>query len=181
MFVTGPRIASNYSGMRIPYEEAIERARTIVPVAQRNASATEDLRRMPEENFRAIMDSGLIPLMRPKMFGGFEGDWMTQIDCVSEVARICGSTGWCMTFLIQHQYFLSLFPEVAQRYVYDNERDPTILTSFNQTGQVKEVPGGYEIGGRWHFASAGDYCHWAIVGGVLRNADGSVKKRLNFL
>ncbi|HVA15695.1 MAG TPA: acyl-CoA dehydrogenase family protein [Stellaceae bacterium] len=181
MFVTGPRFFSNYRGMTIPYEEAIERARTIVPIAQRNVRVTEELRRMPEENFRAIMESGLIPLMRPRMFGGYEGDWMTQIDCVSEVARACGSTGWCMTFLLQHQYFLSLFPAEAQRFVYERQPDPTILTSFNQTGQVKEVTGGYEIGGRWHFASAGDYCQWAIVGGVTRNEDGSVAKRLNFL
>ena len=181
MFVTGPRSFSNYDGMAISYKEAIERALTIVPVAKRNAAAAEDLRRMPEENIRAILDSGLMPLMRPKMFGGYEGDWMTQIDCVSEVARFCGSTGWCMTFLIQHQFFLSLFPEEAQRFVYERQPDPTILTSFNQTGQVKEIRGGFEIGGRWHFASAGDYCQWAIVGGVTRSEDGAVRKRLNFL
>lgn len=181
MFVTGPKFFSNYKGMTIPYKEAIERARTIVPVAKRNVLAAEELRRMPEENICAILESGLMPLMRPKMFGGYEGDWMTQIDCVSEVARFCGSTGWCMTFLIQHQYFLSLFPEEAQRFVYERQPDPTILTSFNQTGQVKEVTGGYEIGGRWHFASAGDYCRWAIVGGVTRTEDGAVKNRLNFL
>jgi 3-hydroxy-9,10-secoandrosta-1,3,5(10)-triene-9,17-dione monooxygenase len=180
MFVTGPRFASNYRGMTIPYEEAIERALTIVPVARKNATAAEELRRMPEENIRAILESGLMPLMRPKMFGGYEGDWMTQIDCVSEVARFCGSTGWCMTFLIQHQYFLSLFPEEAQRFVYERQPDPTILTSFNQTGQAKEVRGGFEIGGRWKFASAGDYCQWAILGAVVKSDDGAVR-RLNFL
>src|ERR1700679_3738062 len=100
MFVTGPRFSLNYDGMTIPYEEAIERAQTIVPVAQKNVRAIEELRRMPEDNIQRIMASGLIPLRRPKKFGGYEGDWMTQIDCVSEVARICGSTGWCMTFLI---------------------------------------------------------------------------------
>jgi 3-hydroxy-9,10-secoandrosta-1,3,5(10)-triene-9,17-dione monooxygenase len=181
MFVTGPRVSSTYRGMTIAYEEAIERAKTIVPVAKRNALAAEELRRMPEENVRAILESGLMPLMRPKAFGGYEGDWMTQIDCVSEVARFCGSTGWCMTFFIQHQYFLSLFGEEAQRFVYERQPDPTILTSFNQTGKVKEVTGGYEISGRWNFASGGDYCHWAIVGGVTRTEDGAVKKRLNFL
>ncbi len=180
MFVTGPRFASNYDGMTIRYEEAIERALTIVPVAKRNALAAEELRRMPEENIRAILDSGLMPLMRPKMFGGFEGDWMTQIDCVSEVARFCGSTGWCMTFLIQHQFFLSLFPEAAQRFVYDRQPDPMILTSFAPTGQIKEVPGGLEVGGRWHYGSAGDYCRWAILGGVAKSTDGT-SNRYNFL
>jgi 3-hydroxy-9,10-secoandrosta-1,3,5(10)-triene-9,17-dione monooxygenase len=181
MLGTGPKFSMNYDGMTIPYEEAIERARTIVPVAKKNVNLAEEMRRMPEENARAILDSGLMPLMRPKMFGGYEADWMTQIDCVSEVARYCGSTGWCMTFFLQHQFFLSLFPLEAQRYVYEHQKDPTILTSFFQTGSAKEVPGGYEVGGRWHFGSGGDYCSWAILGGVIRNPDGSLKKRLNFL
>ena len=176
MFVTGPRLSSTYRGMTISYDEAIERAKTIVPVAKRNALAAEELRRMPEENIRAILESGLMPLMRPKAFGGYEGDWMTQIDCVSEVARFCGSTGWCMTFLMQHQYFLTLFPEKAQRFVYERQPDPTILTSFHPTGQAKEVTGGLEIEGRWHFASAGDYCKWAILGAWPQSADGKITK-----
>lgn len=109
MFVPGPRFHTNYDGMTIRYEEAVERAKTIAPVAKRNAVASEELRRMPDENIKAILDSGLMPLMRPRMFGGYEGDWMTSIDCVSEVARFCGLTGWCMTFLILHQVFLSLY------------------------------------------------------------------------
>jgi 3-hydroxy-9,10-secoandrosta-1,3,5(10)-triene-9,17-dione monooxygenase len=167
--------------MTIRYEEAIERARSIVPAAKKNVQLAEEMRRIPEENAKAILDSGLMPLMRPKMFGGFEADWMTQIDCVAEVAQHCGSTGWVMTFFLQHQFFLSLFPLEAQRYVYEHQKDPTILTSFFQTGSAKEVPGGYEVGGRWHFGSGGDYCSWAILGGVIRNPDGSLKKRLNFL
>ena len=176
MFVLGPRFNSNYDGMTMRYEEAIERAQTIAPVAKRNALAAEELRRMPEENIKAVLDSGLMPLMRPRMFGGFEGDWMTCIDVVSEVARFCGSTGWCMTFMIQHQVFLSLFSEEAQRFVYERQPDPMILTSFNPTGQVKTVTGGFEVSGRWRFCSVGDYCQWAIVGGVAKAEDGSNKK-----
>ena len=181
-FVTGPRFYTGYRGMRIPYEEAIERARTIAPIATRNAAATEELRRLPEENVQAILDSGLMPLMRPKRFGGYEGDWMTQLDCVSEVARCCGSTGWVMTFFIQHQYFLSLFSEEAQCFVYERQADPTILTSFfNPGGEIKQVTGGFEIRGRWHFASGSDYCQWGIVGGAERGPDGRIKRQLNFL
>lgn len=94
--------------MAISSAEAVERAASIAAVAKRNVALTERLRRLPEENAQAIFDSGLMPLMRPRMFGGFEGDWITLIDCVSKVARICGSTGWCMSFLIQHQVYLSL-------------------------------------------------------------------------
>ena len=180
MFVPGPRFASPYAGMSISHAEAIERAKTIAPVAKRNAVAAEELRRMPEENIQAILDSGLMPLMRPKKFGGYQADWMTSIDCVSEVARFCGSTGWCMTFLLLHQVFLSLFPEEAQRLVYETHPDPQILTSFNPVGNVKVVPGGYEVSGRWRFGSVGDYCQWAILGGTHKAEDGT-SFRFNFL
>jgi 3-hydroxy-9,10-secoandrosta-1,3,5(10)-triene-9,17-dione monooxygenase len=176
MFVTGPRFSSPYRGMTIAYDEAIERARTVVPVAKRNIAEAEKRRRLPEENIRAIIDSGLMPLMRPRMFGGYEGDWVTQIDCVSEVARVCGSTGWCMTFLIQHQVYLSLFSEEAQRFVYERQTDPMIVTSFAPTGQAREVPGGLEVSGRWRFGSAGDYCQWAMLGAVARSPDGDATR-----
>ena len=179
-FVTGPRLDANYHGMTIRYEEAMERARTIAPIAERNAAAAEELRRLPEENVNAILSSGLMPLMRPKRFGGYEADWLTQIDCVSEVARFCGSTGWVMAFFLTHQYFLSLFTEEAQCYVYERQADPTILTSFvNPAGQAKQVDGGYEINGRWPFASGGDYCQWAILGAFVVHND--VRRQLNFL
>jgi 3-hydroxy-9,10-secoandrosta-1,3,5(10)-triene-9,17-dione monooxygenase len=179
-FVTGPKFATRYDGMTISYEEAIERALTIVPVARRNIAVAEAQRCLPEENIRAILDSGLMPLMRPRMFGGYEGDWMTQIDCVSEVARFCGSTGWCMTFLIQHQVYLSLFSEEAQRFVYERQPDPLIVTSFAPTGKIREVPGGLEVSGRWRFGSAGDFCKWAILGGIART-EGAEPKRYNVL
>jgi 3-hydroxy-9,10-secoandrosta-1,3,5(10)-triene-9,17-dione monooxygenase len=176
MFVSGSRIDTHYTGMTIPYGEAIERARTIAPVAQRNAGLAEQMRRMPDDSIKAILDSGLMPLMRPKMFGGFEGDWMTCIDCVSEVGRFCGSHGWVMTFLLQHQVYLSLFGEAAQRYVYDRQPDPMVLTSFAPTGKMTEVGGGLEVSGRWKFGSAGDHCSWAILGGIVKCEDGSAKK-----
>jgi 3-hydroxy-9,10-secoandrosta-1,3,5(10)-triene-9,17-dione monooxygenase len=176
LFVTGPRLNTGYTGMKISYAEAIERAQTIAPVAKRNVELAEKLRRMPEETIKAILDSGLMPLMRPRMFGGFEADWMTCIDCVSEVGRFCGSAGWAMTFMLQHQVYLSLFPEAAQRYVYERQPDPMVLTSFAPTGQVREVPGGVEVSGRWKFGSVGDYCSWAILGGVAKDEHGAVKK-----
>jgi 3-hydroxy-9,10-secoandrosta-1,3,5(10)-triene-9,17-dione monooxygenase len=165
MFVTGPGVTPDYDGMTIRREEAIERARGIGEIARKNADETESLGRMPAENVQAILASGLMPLLRPSEFGGFDGDWMTHIDCISEVARYCGSTGWCMSFLLQHQFFLALFPIECQREVYARDPEPRIATSFAATGTVTAVPGGYELSGRWKFCSGVDHCDWAIVGG----------------
>ena len=143
MLGTGPRFRGSYSGQRISRDEAIAKAKTIAPVALANAEKAEKLRRLPKENIDAILESELMPLMRPRRYGGYEADWMTHIDCVSEVARFCGSTGWCMSFLIQHQVYLSFFPQEAQDRVYGEHPDPKIVTAFAPTGKVTEVAGGF--------------------------------------
>lgn len=153
---------------------AVELAKPIAEVAKRNAAKTEALRRLPDENVQAIMNSGLMPLLRPHMFGGFEADWITHIDCVAEVAQHCGSTGWCMSFLIQHQFYLSYFPIEAQRLVYERDPDPKIATSFAPTGKAERVDGGFILKGRWVFSSGVNHCDWAIVGGKLASADGPI-------
>ena len=178
-FVGGARVRPDCDDMQISYEEALERAQPIAEVAKRNAALTEELKRLPAENVEAIVDSGLMPLIRPRCFGGFEADWITHIDCVAEVARHCGSTGWVMSFLFAHQFYLSYFPIETQRIVYAAHPDPKIATSFAPSGKLVETPEGYEISGRWTFCSGIDHCDWAIVGAKLD--EGSGVQVCNFL
>ena len=158
-------------------------AREIGKVAAANAAEAEKLRRLPAENLQAILASGLMPMARPKSFGGYEAEWLEVIECVSEVSRHCPSTGWCMCFLIQHQWFLGLFPEAAQHAAYAAGTDPKIVTSFAPVGKVEPKTGGYELSGEWPFGSGGDHCDWAIVGAIAppSTPDGHPNYRVFFL
>src|SRR5262249_10503279 len=55
---------------RMSRAEVIERARGIAVAVAPQVERAEQLRRMPPENVKAMMDSGLMPLMRPARFGG---------------------------------------------------------------------------------------------------------------
>jgi 3-hydroxy-9,10-secoandrosta-1,3,5(10)-triene-9,17-dione monooxygenase len=163
--------------------EAIARAKRVAERVAPNAEKTERLRRLPPENVEAIFESELDLLLRPRRWGGFGGDWMYMVDTVSEVAKVCGSTGWCMGFLMHHQWWLSYFPEAAQSFVYTSDPRPKIVTSFAPFGKVTVVPGGYRISGEWMWGSGVDYCTWAIVGGFVpgqQSSDGG-PRLLNFL
>jgi 3-hydroxy-9,10-secoandrosta-1,3,5(10)-triene-9,17-dione monooxygenase len=72
--------------------EVIERARGIAAAGAPQIERAEQLHRMPPENVRAMMDSGLMPLMRPARFAGFGGDWLDLLNICTEVGRVCGST-----------------------------------------------------------------------------------------
>src|ERR1700746_4239012 len=76
---------------RMSRAEVIARARGIAAAVAPQVERAEKLRRMPPENVKAMMESGLMPLMRPARFGGFGGDWLDLINVCSEGGRGCGS------------------------------------------------------------------------------------------
>lgn len=147
--------------------EAVARAKRVAERVAPNAEKAERLRRLPMENVEAILESELDLLLRPRRWGGLGADWMYMVDTVSEVGKVCGSTAWCMGFLMHHQWWLSYFPDAAQRAVYESDSRPKIATAFAPMGKVAAIPGGYRISGEWMWGSGVDYCDWAIVGGFV--------------
>ena len=145
-------------------DEALARARDLAGTLRKYVDEAETNRRLPRAAVEAMHASGLLPMVRPARWGGFEMDWMTLLDCVAEVGKVSGSLGWCFCFLMQHQWVLSYFPEGAQTAVYDRDPDPRIVTSFGAFGKAEPEPGGYKVSGDWAFGSGGDHCTWAIVG-----------------
>jgi len=148
-------------------EEAVARAKRVAQLVAPNAEKAERLRRLPMKNVEAIVESELDLLLRPRRWGGFGADWMCMVDAVSEVGKVCGSTAWCMGFLMHHQWWLSYFPEAAQAAVYETDPRPKIATSFAPMGKITVAPGGYRVAGEWKWGSGVDYCDWAIVGGFV--------------
>jgi 3-hydroxy-9,10-secoandrosta-1,3,5(10)-triene-9,17-dione monooxygenase len=146
--------------------QAVERAQALAEDLRQYVDEAERIRRLPTAAVDAMLASGLTPLVRSAHFGGYGLDWITHVDCVSEVAKVSASMGWCFSFLIQHQFVLGLFPAEAQEYVYDLHPNPKIVTSFMPAGKAEPADGGFRLSGRWTFGSGGDHCDWAIVGGT---------------
>jgi len=144
--------------------EALAKARELASTLRPYVDEAETGRRLPTAAVDAMVASGLLPMVRPSHWGGFEMDWMTLLDCVVEVGKVSGSLGWCFCFLMQHQWVLSYFPEAAQAAVYGRDADPRIVTSFGAFGRAEPEPGGFWVSGDWAFGSGGDHCNWAIIG-----------------
>jgi alkylation response protein AidB-like acyl-CoA dehydrogenase len=53
-------------------DEAVERARALVPVVAERAAKAEALRRLPDETFADLTASGLLRITQPRRFGGSE-------------------------------------------------------------------------------------------------------------
>jgi len=76
---------------RVSYEEALRRARDIVPTLRERAQKCEDARVLLPENESLLHDTGLFRYHQPKRFGGMELPFVAIVDLVSRRSTRCGT------------------------------------------------------------------------------------------
>jgi len=153
---------------RLTLEEAVERAREMVPRLKARAAEAEGLRRIPDATVQELHDSGLLRALQPRRVGGSEMDWVGMIDVSSELARGCGSTAWNWANWAVHHWMLALWPRQCQDEIWG--ADPAVLIASSlvfPAGKAMRVEGGYRLTGRWPFSSGIDGSAWDMVGGVI--------------
>ena len=148
-------------------QEALQRARALVPKIRERAASAEANRRLPDATIQELLESGLFHLVTPKIFGGAELGFATLVEVTAEFAAACGSTGWVYGVLAGHSWMLNTFPAQTQHEICG---DPNALTAtvFRLAGKVETVEGGYRLtGGEGRFCSGIDFASWVIVGNAL--------------
>ena len=164
----------------VAMEELVRRARALIPTLRARAQSVEQARRVSPEITQVLRDAELFRLMQPARFGGFEYGFTELIDIVFEIGRGCGSTAWCYGLGAVHQWLLATFPLQAQNDVWAEDPDTLLCGSYAPAANAVRVPGGFEIAGKWSFASNCDNSGWALVG-VMFPAEGDGKPKPGFL
>ena len=154
--------------------ELVGRAREIVPVLARNAARTEQDRRVVEENITLIDQADLFAIMRPRRLGGLETDMRTKLEVSRELGRGCGSTSWAATLMNVCAFFAGLFPDQAQRDVWESSPGNRIAGVLAPTGEATRVDGGFHLSGSWGWASGCLHAQWAVVGLPVPDEQGQI-------
>ena len=152
----------------------LARATAIRPILERNADATDSLRRLADENVEALRESGLCRLMVPARFGGHQTSIRTYVDVMAEVGRGCGSTAWVASLINVCAWLAALFPEQAQADVWGSNRDAWIAGSLAPNGAAVPVDGGWRVTGRWPWASGSMHAQWAACGIHMKDERGEM-------
>ncbi len=147
----------------------LAKATALVPLLRAKAAETERDRRIPDEILAAIDAAQLFRLRTPKRFGGFEGDLRTYMDVVTELGRGCGSTSWVAFISIATVWIAALFPEEAQREVFEGHPDVRFMGALGMTARARAADGGYVVDGKWAYASNCLHAHWAVLSAPLPN------------
>src|SRR3989442_561536 len=114
----------------VSYDEAMRRAREIVPTLRERAQKCEDARVLLPENEKLLHETGLFRFHQPKRFGGMELPFVAIVDIVSELARGCPSTAWNVGNLGCHHWILGYYEPETQHEVWDANPDSLIASSI---------------------------------------------------
>jgi 3-hydroxy-9,10-secoandrosta-1,3,5(10)-triene-9,17-dione monooxygenase len=157
----------------VGYDEAMRRARDIVPILRERAQAAEDARMLIRENEQLLHESGLFRFHQPKIFGGMELPFVAVVDIPAELARGCPSTAWNVGNLACHHWILGYYDPETQREVWDANPDALIASSIAlAAGRARKTEGGFIVNGRWPFSSGVDNSDWNMLAVTVYGDDG---------
>ena len=160
-------------------DQLAARATELVPLLRKNAREAEEIRRVPDENVEALVDSGILRMFRPARYGGMECDIRTKVAVFSELARGCASTAWAATMWVDINWLASLFSAEAQDDVFA-QNDVRMTATLNPGGTATRTGGGYRVTGTWRFNSGSSHAHWCAQGALIQN-DGAAPEPALFL
>jgi len=183
--MNAPRAVADGSAMGfagVSYEEAIARARALVPALRERAAPAEAARTMPAETIADLNASGLLRTLQPKRWGGMEFDFIAYVDFPLELSRGCASTAWNFANLQIHHWMLALYDERAQQEVWGANPDALIASgiAFPQ-GSGRKAEGGFVVGGRWNFSSCSNIAEWDMLAVTVKDGERAIDHRMCLL
>lgn len=153
-------------------QELVERAGALAPLLAEHARPSEELRHPTDEVMAAVTEAGIFELMVPRRFGGLELDMDTFVDVVLALSAGDASLAWVISFLIEHNWMLCLFPESFQKQLFADRSHVLAPGMIAPTGRARPAEGGAVLSGRWSFATGVWHSSWVIAGAVLLDEKG---------
>lgn len=161
---------TDFSG--VDHEEAVRRARAIIPLLREEAPKGEELRRLTPAVMDALNRNGLFRYLQPKAWGGMELPFVAYFDIPEMLSRGDISVGWVVTNLAAHHRNLAWWDMRAQEEVWGTDRDAGIASGIAYPqGRAVAVEGGIVLSGEWNFSSGTDHSDWNMLACMLRDGD----------
>lgn len=150
----------------------LKRARGIARLAAERSQAIEQQRRLPDDLITALRESGLLRILQPSHWGGYEMDLGTFVRVATEIAKGDTSTGWVYCILGIHNFWIGCVEPELQHEIWGKDSNVLMADSFAPVGVVQPASGGYRLSGSWSFLS-GLWCSdWVAVGALVASEQG---------
>jgi len=156
----------------VSYEEAMRRARELIPFLREQAPACEAARKLTPAVMEALNRQGLVRYLQPRAWGGMELPFIAYFDIPEMLSRGDISVGWTVDNLASHHRNLATFDPRAQEDVWGSNPDAGIASGIAYP-QGRGVPAkdGIVLSGEWNFSSGTDHSDWSLLACIVRDGD----------
>ena len=141
-------------------------AHEVGAIAARHATDTERGRRLAAPAADALIHSGLIKILQPRRFGGYELGFPEFVRVTQAIARHDVSAGWLHAILGIHHWWGAFVSPQLQDELWGQDPDTLFVDSFAPFGQAHPVAGGMRLSGKWGFLSGVPWAKWVAVGAI---------------
>lgn len=118
---------------------------------------------VPRDVVAMMKQVGIYRATTPTMFGGEPMPPADFMRVVERIATVDGSAAWVAAFGSANTYMASL-PIETQRVIYATGPDQVFAGGLYPAQKARAVPGGWQVTGRWRFASGCMGADWIGVG-----------------
>jgi 3-hydroxy-9,10-secoandrosta-1,3,5(10)-triene-9,17-dione monooxygenase len=136
-----------------------------------SSAAADDLGRLPDETGKRLKECGVVRLLQPADFGGYEADPRDFLTAVMDIGNWCPSAGWVSGVVGVHPWELAFNDRRLQEEVWGADPDTWVASPYAPSGTATPTDGGYILNGRWKFSSGTDLCDWIVLGAMVSGKD----------
>lgn len=154
--------------------EVTERVKKLADYFEEQAPKSDELGRLTDGEAQALREAGVIRLLQPKEYGGYESHPAEFFDTVIEVGSHSPPAGWIAGVVGVHPFEMAQMDPRLQEEFWGEDPDVWAASPYAPTGRARQVEGGFLFNGRWSFSSGTDHCKWIILGGIVTDDDGQV-------
>lgn len=144
-------------------EQYLERVRGILDEVRAAAAETEANRCLPPRIVDLMAGAGMFNVAVPQAWGGLELDPVTHARGIEMLAQADASAGWCAMIGCDTGYASTHLAEGPARALFADLTAATVYV-VNPTGAAVSVEGGYNVTGRWTFASGSSHAKVFCLG-----------------
>ena len=154
--------------------ELVQRVTDIVPVLRANAQWGDQHRRLADESVDAMIDAGVLRMLVPTHYGGYESDMQTIVDVGIQLGRGDGSPAFCATAWWAQCWAVAHFPDSVQDEVFASP-DVRICGTLVPNGKGEITKDGVVVSGEWGFNSGAWHSEWKVLSTLVINPAGEIE------
>lgn len=144
-------------------ETLLEAVHMLAPLIRQHADEAERARRLSQPVVTGLAQAGVFRMLTPHVLGGLEVPPLTFYRVVEEVARLDGSTGWCLFIGAGGAVMGAYLADAAAAEIFGRDPQVVIGGAVYPHGRAVVTEGGYTVSGRWSYASGCQHSAWLLA------------------